>query len=416
MFHVLRIPSRFAVIAAALAVSASSLLGAAPATSQPPPLSQVAMPAWASELPPEELSDLEVMAKEEGITVAEAVSKYGWEESFSEAVANVQAAYPEQFSSTGLFTDGQPDPVVRFVGAVPKDAAALFDAVPIEVRLEGGADVSEASLRAAVQDVHYSSLKRISKDVSISTRAEAETSLITIELGGGTPSELAGATSAAADTARQAALPSGVSVEVLDSGGHGADETIRGGAILNYELGGTGSLECTSGWPVKKTSGSSEGLVTAAHCSGHYYYSGRDVLTYEASIPKSSGDIEYRSSTEDVGHEFYYGVGTYRDIDAPYGVPANDQSICFFGRTTGNHCDTVRDNYICYNDFCNLVEMDHHDTEGGDSGGPWYVGAHPYGVHKGWHTSWFHERAIWTPIYNTLNNDLSLKIKLGSDG
>ncbi len=167
---------------------------------------------------------------------------------------------------------------------------------------------------------------------------------------------------------------------------------------------------------MKKTNGSSEGLVTAAHCSGHYYYSGRDVLTYVASVPKSSGDIEYRKSTEAVGHEFYYGVGNYRDIDAPYGSATDDQSICFFGRTTGNHCDTVRNPTICVGDFCNLVEMNNHETDGGDSGGPWYVGSHPYGVHKGSHVSLFKRRAIWTPINNTLNNDLSLNIKLGSDG
>lgn len=141
----------------------------------------------------------------------------------------------------------------------------------------------------------------------------------------------------------------------------------------------------------------------------------RAVLTYQRRLPLSKGDIQYNRSSEDVGHSFYHHVGEYRDIDGPVGTPSVDQYLCFFGRNSGNHCDNVRDLTTCRGDYCNLVDMDEHDTGDGDSGGPWYYGSRPYGVHSGWHSALSQERAQWTPLHNTLD-DLDVLVRVGSDG
>jgi hypothetical protein len=274
-------------------------------------------------------------------------------------------------------------------------------------------------MRRAVERVHYQS-RGLAEGAQIFTEADEASGTITISVatrpGETSSEEIENVETAARGQAVAMLQPFAERITIrvrAEEGGGGSPETIRGGAILNYPV--SGSLACTSGWPVASTNGTGQGLITARHCDNDLEYTERDVLTWLRSLPANHGDMQYMRSSEDVGHSFYYGVGNYRDIDAPLGTPSNDQYLCFFGRRTGNHCDNVRDTYVCANDYCNLVSMDDHDTDGGDSGGPWYFGSRPYGVHHGFHTSWFQERALWTPVYNTIA-DISVRIKTGADG
>lgn len=375
--------------------------------------SDSAIPAWAQDLPPEELTDLAIIARQENIELAEAVRLYGWEQSFSEALARLAVSYSDTFSSSAMSNEGEPAPTVRFTGPVPREAQAYFVDVPIDVNLIGGDGIPQSTLRTAIERVHYAVQGRLNAQVSVSTSGDPQTGGINVEIVGPRDT-IKKAEDEAVDALKTVDLPGGISVSVAASEGKlPADELIRGGAILNWSLGDYSDLACTSGWPVRQNTTQREGLITAAHCGSGFYYSGRNVLTYRSKIPANHGDMEFMSSSEDVGHTFYTAVGEYRDIDAPYGTAAQDQYLCFFGRTTGNHCDNVRDTYVCKDEYCNLVSMDDHDTDSGDSGGPWYYGQHAYGVHKGSHSSGLQLRAIWTPIYNTLG-DLSLSIKVGA--
>lgn len=188
-------------------------------------------------------------------------------------------------------------------------------------------------------------------------------------------------------------------------------ETVRGGGQLTEPLSTT--PQCTAGWPVRGTGGTTVGLITAEHCDGDFGYAGRNVLTYQRRLAYADGDIQYNSSTEDVGHNFYYNDSTWRDIDGPVGNPSTDQLLCLYGRKSGNHCDHVASLNTCRNDYCNLVAMYDHGTQGGDSGGPWYYGSRPYGVHSGWHETWLgQDQAQWTPLNDTLGK-LNVEVKTG---
>ena len=53
---------------------------------------------------------------------------------------------------------------------------------------------------------------------------------------------------------------------------------------------------------------------------------------------------------------------------------------------------------VSSNGVSGLTAMTHHYTTGGNSGGPWFLGTGGYGVHRGWTSIWFAERAVFTPL------------------
>ena len=120
------------------------------------------------------------------------------------------------------------------------------------------------------------------------------------------------------------------------------------------------------------------------------------------------------SGTETTAKTFYYAVGKYRRVTG-LGTPMVNQKLCRFGRGGDvQKCDNVHDRTTCRGTRCNLVDMDHRRAQGGDSGGPWYLGGVAYGVHSGAHYTGpgplnFTQRDQFTPIYNTLN-DLGVRL------
>lgn len=163
---------------------------------------------------------------------------------------------------------------------------------------------------------------------------------------------------------------------------------------------------------MNSTTDGTKGLVTADHCPNSMSYSGRHVLKYKRSVDKNVGDVQYMSSTESVGRAFYYGVGKYRKVKSR-GSPSEDLYLCKFGRKSGKTCDKVRDAFTCRNLYCHLVSMDNRKAAPGDSGGPWFYGTRAYGVHSGYHTSWFKKRDQWSALTRTLGN-LGTKLRVAS--
>lgn len=361
--------------------------------------------------------DLTTIAEQEGISLVEAYERYGWGEDFSDAVAEIRSKYPNDFVASSMEQGEQPRATVVFASEIPSMVASLLKDLPVPVDLVAHNGVPDAQMNDLVEAVHYKALESASS-AHVSTEADEQSGRIRVTLSGKqVTSDVVEAVQEASDAtvaSRGESFQDRVTVQIDVSDGPGGTlETIRGGAILTFP--NSSSLACTSGWAVASTSGTAEGLITARHCDNDLEYTERDVLTWRRSLPANRGDMQFMSSSEDVGHSFYYGVGQYRDVDAPLGTPSNDQYLCFFGRRTGNHCDNVRDTYVCSGDYCNLVQMDDHDTDGGDSGGPWYYGSRPYGVHHGSHVSFFQRRALWTPVYNTIG-DITVRIKVGADG
>ncbi len=351
-----------------------------------------------------ELDDLSFIADSEGISQSEAIRRYGWQSAFGAAVDAVEERYPGRFAGSSMQTTDVPSATIELTGEIPPDVAGLITGVPVPVTVTGQAVHSEAEIREAVETAHYAARAEPSTG-QVSTEYAEDIGAIVVTLYDGPTSAVrrSGEMASVERSAERAVSVEGggfpVEVEYGPEGGAGS-EAIRGGAIMTFP--GTQRLACTSGWPVRSTDSELQGLITAEHCPNDLEYSGRDVLTYRNRVPKSQGDIQAMSSTESVAREYYYGVGKYRKV-YEVGRPREDQYLCKFGRTTGRTCDNVRDLTTCRGDYCNLVSMDEHTSDTGDSGGPWGYGDTAYGVHSGAHTSAFRTRSQWTPLYNTLS-------------
>lgn len=376
---------------------------------------------------PPELEDLTTIATSEGLPLDEAVARYGWQQAFSAAVERVSAAYPHRFAGSAMTTDGALDAVggeLRFTGAVPRDLGEVVGAVPAAISVFGGQLRSREGIERAVERAHHAAVGAAAGD-SVSSEFDEATDEVVVTVYSSDATSLqdaegdrqrvgAAATLALAsdpvveDPTMTSSRRPGLRVELSEPYAVGND-TIRGGALLGGSS--SSSFACTSGWPVNRLNSTQKGLVTADHCPDNMSYSGRSVLTWRSKIPDNGGDVQYMSSTETVGSAFYYAVGEYRTITGR-GNPSTDQTLCKFGRTSGNSCDTVRDTFTCRDNYCNLVSMDNREAAPGDSGGPWYYGSTAYGIHSGYHFSFPSSRDQFTPLYNVLNN-MGLQLRTG---
>ena len=109
-----------------------------------------------------ELSDLQAVADRKGITLQEAIDRYGWNDNFALAVSRIREAAPATFAGAEI-VDGA-NAWIAFTGR-PTEAALdiveLFrrshSGVSVEVRTDLG--FSEAELEEAIPAVHYAVLR-----------------------------------------------------------------------------------------------------------------------------------------------------------------------------------------------------------------------------------------------------------------
>ena len=109
-----------------------------------------------------DLSDLQAVADRKGITLQEAIDRYGWNDNFALAVSRIREAAPATFAGAEI-VDGA-NAWIAFTGR-PTEAALdiveLFrrshSGVSVEVRTDLG--FSEAELEEAIPAVHYAVLR-----------------------------------------------------------------------------------------------------------------------------------------------------------------------------------------------------------------------------------------------------------------
>lgn len=145
---------------------------------------------------------------------------------------------------------------------------------------------------------------------------------------------------------------------------------------------------CTGGFNVISSTGVT-GIATAGHCEnspGAQRNRPGDTswnLTYKAGHEGQWGDFQWHTTSGTESDDFYYDEsGGARDVSGQ-GSPVDGQTLCRFGYTTDDECDTVTELSVCSGSYCRLVEMAHREAAGGDSGGPWYLGTVAYGYHHG---------------------------------
>ncbi|KYZ86117.1 hypothetical protein [Alloalcanivorax xenomutans] len=173
---------------------------------------------------------------------------------------------------------------------------------------------------------------------------------------------------------------------------------------------GSGSLDmgCTTAFVVKRTTGTTTGVTTAAHCGpGNANYTGVDgasaALTYQARSFTARNDEQWYTSTATEEPKFYANSTTTprtltgRRTQASTAVGNN---FCHYGSTTGYSCGDVDatdfqpTSYTC-GPASNPVPCDATwismvppssgtglACAGGDSGGPWFVSTVATGIHS----------------------------------
>ena len=109
-----------------------------------------------------ELSDLQAIADRKGISLQEAINRYGWHGRFALTVSRIRAAAPGTFAGAEI-VDGA-HAWIAFTGHPPKAAVDILElfisshsGVSVEVRTNLA--FSEAELEKAIPAVHYAVLK-----------------------------------------------------------------------------------------------------------------------------------------------------------------------------------------------------------------------------------------------------------------
>jgi len=127
---------------------------------------------------PAALQDIGTMAEQDGIAMDEAIARYGWQQCFSELVADVQASYPGSYAGAAIVDDGR-RAWIAFTEPVPDDVVELAAQVPVPVQLLDDREVTEAELNEALQ-ARYGEVAGHDDIVAASGSFDVETGVITI--------------------------------------------------------------------------------------------------------------------------------------------------------------------------------------------------------------------------------------------
>lgn len=128
---------------------------------------------------PAELEDIEFIAEQDGMSLDEAITRYGWQGCFGEVTGYLQEAYPDQYAGAAMTNDGR-GPWIAFKGEVPEEAVELVEVIPVTVELIGNKGFSEAELNEALQAVYFD-ISGHKSVVAASGSYDIETGVITIQ-------------------------------------------------------------------------------------------------------------------------------------------------------------------------------------------------------------------------------------------
>lgn len=279
----------------------------------------------------------------------------------------------------------------------------LARAVPVPVKVIGGRPYSEEELRQTLKTTHYGILDR--PDVATSAgEYDIETGVVTIETQPKEPltdPEAKEQFRAELQPVQVADAAIKVEVKVVDKVEVVPEAYIRGGGNLNTTAG---AAFCTTAFTVKQ--GSVRGIATAAHCAGsskmrylNHGTSSYTTVTRERRHEGGHGDMAwYSRGGYTAARTFYYNQGKTRYVDGTR-WSVQGLGVSNYGRTTGyKGSPKVYRINICVDRLCDMVAMDKHYTQGGDSGGPWFRGNTAYGIHMGYTTMGGRKRSVYSGV------------------
>jgi hypothetical protein len=345
------------------------------------------------EVTPAQLEDYQLTAEEEGITLAEAIDRYAWQDEFLVVIEQLAAGFPDDYAGARILDDGLAA-WIAFRGEVPDLAVDLVGGLPKPVALVGDRGFGEQELLDALEAAHYGVHQRPEVTFAASS-FDLETGMISID------AEPAGELgSIEKEQLRQSLQPAPgpnpaitYQVQMVDDlPDYQFEGHMRGGAYLAPEQSRSRSIpgQCTTGFSVRTNSDSARGVATAGHCAASVvrrYYQNHGSTSWSSYGRQnwhvgSRGDVGWYGPHANPLPHFYSGWGAIRLVYANRAT-AEGKRLWVFGTTSGQRSAIVRKLGNCVGSICRLVATDRSVTQGGDSGGPWYSGNTAIGIHSG---------------------------------
>jgi hypothetical protein len=325
-------------------------------------------------------TDAASYAADRGLTLAEARTALADQAAAGDILERLEQEFPT-FAGGWIEHGPAVTAVARFQGSVPQGAAAIAAG---RAELIGGASRTLAQLRARENAVHDAVAGRFG--TSVTTGFDVRTGIVHVSAE--TPAALRGlpAEAVRAHLPETARAPD-VRVTLTRAAVAGTEHT-RGGAKTPWD-GGSGY--CTTAFSVAKNG--TYGFVTAGHCQNDRSYTQpEDGLNYNAPYQAQHrgdwGDFQWHTTSHPELAEFYTTSTGHRDVLGYDGSIAEGDYVCKYGRTSGYGCGYVKDANVnvTFDGITHkrLVAMRTYFTEGGDSGGPWFLVNDAMGVHSGW--------------------------------
>ena len=122
---------------------------------------------YAGEQLPAAIEDLTWQAEQEGITLADAIDKYGWQVPFAELVQEVRLAYPKSFAGARILSEERTS-WIAFKEGAPATALDVVAKFPRGVEVIEDRGFSEAELDAQLREVDRKSTRLNSSHTDIS--------------------------------------------------------------------------------------------------------------------------------------------------------------------------------------------------------------------------------------------------------
>lgn len=131
------------------------------------------------EITNEELEDLTLIAESEGITLKEAIERFGWQSDFVRVANDLEEFYPDTF--TGATFNENRGAWFGFKGEIPKAAIDLVNQLPGHSEIVGRIGYSESELEKE-RDIIHDKVYQLDNIVDVSSHYDIGNGVILVEL------------------------------------------------------------------------------------------------------------------------------------------------------------------------------------------------------------------------------------------
>lgn len=263
------------------------------------PLPEAPAPRIEDAVSDAELDDLTFIAEQRGISVEEAIARFGWQNNFALAMDEVLEIAPAAFAAAEI-VDGS-HAWVEFVGSVPGKAAAPINAFrsafpSVEVEVRTGAVVSEMDLESAMATAHYAVFDHPGVlDATTVFEPGSDTLVTRVVIDSDSAESLVSELSSIAADQVTAELAPGAADAIEVAVLHSEQSMLSGvDAGTSVHKGGEVWSTCSSGFGTRKSSSTSgtRGIASAGHCPNPQYDDGSN-LTLKGEHQGTYGDFEW---------------------------------------------------------------------------------------------------------------------------